>query len=91
LFRATARRDGAGGIRKRIVTTTFCHVGIGSWARSARWRTSSYSGDNGGNCIQVGMAALAIAVRDSKNPGGPQLAFTAEAWTAFTGQLKANR
>jgi hypothetical protein len=58
---------------------------------SATWRTSSYSGDNGGDCIQVTTTAPAIAVRDSKNPAGPQLAFTAEAWTAFTRQLKTNR
>ena len=54
------------------------------------WRTSSYSGSNGGNCIEVAAAASAVAVRDSKDPAGPELAFPAAAWTAFAGQLKTS-
>jgi hypothetical protein len=54
------------------------------------WRKSSYSGSNGGNCIEVAATGRAVAVRDSKNPGGPKLAVTAAAWTAFTSQLKAD-
>jgi hypothetical protein len=54
------------------------------------WRTSSYSGDNGGTCVEVGTAGAAVAVRDSKHPDGPQLAFTAGTWQAFTAQLKAS-
>jgi hypothetical protein len=57
---------------------------------SARWRTSSYSGDNGGNCVEVGTAAHAIAVRDSKDPAGTVLTFAAHAWTAFAEQVKAD-
>ena len=54
------------------------------------WRTFSYSGSNGGNCIEVAAAASAVAVRDSKDPGGPELAFPAAAWTAFARQLKTS-
>ena len=32
-------------------------------------------GNNGGNCVEVGAAAQLIAVRDSKDPHGPRLAF----------------
>ena len=39
------------------------------------WRTSSYSGSNGGTCVEVGTTGPAVAVRDSKHPNGPQLAF----------------
>ena len=53
------------------------------------WRTSSYSGSNGGTCIEVGAAGSAIAVRDSKNQDGPHLAFSADTWQAFTDHLKA--
>ena len=57
---------------------------------SIAWRTSSYSGDNGGTCIEVGTTGLIIAVRDSKDQGGPQLAFPADIWQAFANQLKAS-
>ena len=55
---------------------------------TASWRKSSYSGDNGGACVEVGTTGPAVAVRDSKHPDGPQLAFPAPAWHAFTTQLK---
>ncbi len=35
------------------------------------WRTSSYSGDNGGACVEVGTTGPAVAVRDSKHPDSP--------------------
>ena len=55
----------------------------------AVWRKSSYSGSNGGTCIEVGTAGPTVAVRDSKDPDGPRLAFAAATWKAFAGQLKA--
>jgi len=55
---------------------------------SATWRTSSYSGNNGGNCVEVGNAARVIAVRDSQDPHGPVLAFDPEYWQQFTDQVK---
>src|ERR1035441_10117798 len=53
-----------------------------------RWRKPSYSGSNGGNCIEVQAASDAINVRDSKDAGGPKLAFGLEAWGAFAAQAK---
>lgn len=47
----------------------------------AQWRKSSYSGTNG--CVEVALADDGIAVRDSKDPGGVALEFTAHEWTAF--------
>ena len=55
----------------------------------AVWRKSSYSGSNGGTCVEVGTAGLAVAVRDSKEPDGPRLAFAADTWKAFAEQVKA--
>ncbi|OKJ50272.1 toxin [Streptomyces sp. CB02009] len=49
----------------------------------ASWRKSSYSGDNGGECIEVADLAAHIAVRDSKNPEGPAFLATPAAFTAF--------
>ncbi len=53
------------------------------------WRTSSYSGDNGGACVEVGTTGPAVAIRDSKHPDGPWLAFAVATWETFTNQLKA--
>ncbi|MES9539323.1 DUF397 domain-containing protein [Actinomadura sp. NPDC000600] len=38
-----------------------------------KWRKSSYSASNGGNCVELAGAAGAVAVRDSKDPDGPVL------------------
>ena len=54
------------------------------------WRTSSYSGSNGGNCIEVAATAHAVAVRDSKDPHGAALMFGPQDWRHFTGQIKAD-
>jgi hypothetical protein len=47
------------------------------------WYKSSFSGSEGGQCVEVAHAPGAVHVRDSKDPAGPSLAFTAEEWTAF--------
>lgn len=48
------------------------------------WRKASYSGDNGGACVEVAAAPDAlVAVRDSKDPDGPALTFTASRWREF--------
>jgi hypothetical protein len=56
------------------------------------WRKSSHSGGNGGGCIEVGAHAGPgrVLVRDTKNRGGPVLAFNARTWQRFTSQLKAD-
>ena len=51
------------------------------------WRKSTYSGDNGGECVEVA-AAGAVLVRDTTDHTGPVLTFTAEAWRAFTATIK---
>lgn len=47
------------------------------------WRKARRSMANG-NCVEVRPMNGAIAVRDSKNPGGFVLAYSAESWRAFT-------
>ncbi|OHV35629.1 MULTISPECIES: DUF397 domain-containing protein [Pseudofrankia] len=47
------------------------------------WRTSSYSNGAGGMCVEVAPLAGGMVVRDSKNPAGPVLAFSAAEWDAF--------
>jgi hypothetical protein len=51
---------------------------------------SSYSGNSGGNCVEVGDAGRVIAVRDSKDPHGPVLAFSPQTWRRFAAQVKAD-
>jgi hypothetical protein len=53
------------------------------------WRKSSYSGSNGGQCVEVGNDARLIAVRDSKDPDGSVLSFAAGTWAAFAERVKA--
>jgi hypothetical protein len=55
----------------------------------AVWRISSHSGNTGGNCVEVAFTAETVAVRDSKNPSGPVLAFGAHAWASFLDRLGA--
>ncbi|HEX6471724.1 MAG TPA: DUF397 domain-containing protein [Streptosporangiaceae bacterium] len=50
---------------------------------SARWRKSSHSGQEGTECVEVARLSRAVAVRDSKDPEGPKLAFSRSEWRAF--------
>ncbi|GAA1275583.1 hypothetical protein GCM10009665_73380 [Kitasatospora nipponensis] len=55
------------------------------------WRRSTHSGGNG-NCVEVAVPAPAtVAVRDSKDPSGPQLRFSPAAWDAFAGAAGSGR
>ena len=53
----------------------------------SNWRKSSYSGSNGGECVEVA-AAEAVIVRDTSDRNGPTLAFSAAAWSVFTVTIK---
>jgi hypothetical protein len=56
------------------------------------WIKSTYSGGEGGNCIEwaptYASANGLVPVRDSKTPEGPSLGFTPDAWTAFVGAVR---
>ncbi|HTW01964.1 MAG TPA: DUF397 domain-containing protein [Streptosporangiaceae bacterium] len=57
----------------------------------ADWRKSSYSGGNGGGCVEVARNLPGvIAVRDSKDPQGPALAVTPAQWHAFLDSIRAD-
>ncbi len=54
----------------------------------ARFRKSSYSGGNN-DCVEVATNVPGVvAVRDSKNPGGPVLTFTPIEWREFLDSLR---
>ncbi|WP_435611804.1 DUF397 domain-containing protein [Streptomyces sp. bgisy159] len=53
------------------------------------WRKSSHSSPNADNCLEVlDTHPAGIPVRDSKNPHGPALLFTASPWAVFVGAVK---
>ncbi|SCL41673.1 protein of unknown function [Micromonospora pallida] len=50
----------------------------------AVWRKSTRSGGSGGDCVEVAdNLPGVVAVRDSKDPHGPALAFATGSWSAF--------
>ncbi|WP_328340074.1 DUF397 domain-containing protein [Micromonospora sp. NBC_00421] len=55
----------------------------------AIWHKSTRSSGNSGDCIEVADNLPGIvAVRDSKDPSGPALAFEPATWQAFIGFAK---
>ncbi|GAA4180190.1 DUF397 domain-containing protein [Streptosporangium oxazolinicum] len=56
---------------------------------SAKWRKSSLSGGDGGNCVEVAdLSGNRTAVRDSKDSSGPALVFARAEWAAFVGGVR---
>ncbi|MDM4718368.1 DUF397 domain-containing protein [Micromonospora sp. WMMA1363] len=54
----------------------------------ARWRKSTRSSGNGGNCVEVAdNLPGVVGLRDSKDPTGPALVFGPAAWQAFVAQV----
>jgi hypothetical protein len=52
------------------------------------WRKSSYSGANGGECVEVATTTDTVLVRDSQNRAGNVLSVPASAWRAFVCAVK---
>lgn len=58
---------------------------------AAAWRKSTYSNDDGGECVEVAdNIPDLVPVRDSKNPHGPALLIPHAAWTAFIASLRGD-
>jgi hypothetical protein len=56
----------------------------------ARWRKSSFSGA-GNDCVELVVARIGAAVRDSKNPEAGLVAFENAGWSSFLGVVKEGR
>ena len=56
----------------------------------ANWRKARRSGGNGGECVEVAGLPGTVAVRDSKDPHGPKLAFSRDAWRTFACRVKTD-
>ncbi|MEV6505675.1 DUF397 domain-containing protein [Streptomyces sp. NPDC051642] len=51
-----------------------------------QWRKSSYSSDQGGDCVEIAETPCptsSLAIRDSKTPAGPILTLGPAAFTSF--------
>jgi hypothetical protein len=56
---------------------------------ASNWRKSSYSGGQGGACVEVGTDARVVAVRDTKDNGtGPVLRVSSGDWSRFVKSIK---
>lgn len=54
----------------------------------SNWRKSTYSGGEGGNCVEVGTACGEVLVRDTTNRDGGTLLVHDHAWRAFAHGIK---
>jgi hypothetical protein len=55
------------------------------------WRKSSHSMNNT-ECVEFAVpGASTVAVRDSKDPHGPSLCFSSDAWVAFVTEVGQGR
>ncbi|WP_217165830.1 DUF397 domain-containing protein [Streptomyces sp. AC512_CC834] len=54
-------------------------------ASGLAWFKSSYSGTEGGDCVEVAPATAVVHVRDSKVDAGPILTVSHETWAGFVG------
>ncbi len=52
-----------------------------------QWRKSSYSSAQG-QCVETAITPGGRAVRDSKDPEGPALSFSRDAWREFIERVK---
>jgi hypothetical protein len=55
--------------------------------KDLNWRKSSYSGNGGGECVEIGKTGH-VLVRDTQDRTGPVLAFSADAWKRFAEQVR---
>ncbi|MFC5956395.1 DUF397 domain-containing protein [Streptomyces pratens] len=47
------------------------------------WHKSSYSGNEGGECVEIAVAPGTVHVRDSKDVDRPHLSVHTAGWAAF--------
>jgi hypothetical protein len=57
-------------------------------ARDLQWRKAARSAGDGA-CVEVAPVNGRIAVRDSMNPGGSWLQYSAQSWRDFIAVVKA--
>jgi len=53
-----------------------------------QWRKATFSGNGGGDCVEVANSTRAVLVRDSKDRDSAILGVPAEAWADFIASLR---
>ncbi|POX39460.1 DUF397 domain-containing protein [Streptomyces sp. Ru73] len=53
-----------------------------------QWFKSSYSGSQGGDCVEVAIAPAAVHIRDSKDIARPGVSASPEAWDSFMSLIR---
>jgi hypothetical protein len=66
----------------RAAWTQFVGLAAGE-PGSLAWSKSSYSGTEGGECVEVAAGTASVHIRDSKNIAGPVLTVSRAAWADF--------
>ena len=54
------------------------------------WRKSTFSGDNGGDCLEAATGPASVLVRDSKDKAGLVLTFSPSVWREFARTIKTS-
>jgi hypothetical protein len=57
-------------------------------ARDLQWRKARRSA-NDGACVEVALVNGEMAIRDSKNPNGSRLQYSAQSWYEFVSAVKS--
>ncbi|MFF4017231.1 DUF397 domain-containing protein [Streptomyces sp. NPDC001843] len=55
-------------------------------ASDLAWFKSSYSGAEGGDCVEVAADTAVVHIRDSKTVAGPVIRVSREVWAGFVGE-----
>ncbi|UYB39485.1 DUF397 domain-containing protein [Streptomyces sp. Je 1-4] len=60
-------------------------------ASALAWFKSSYSGTEGGQCVEVAAGTAVVHIRDSKAVSGPIITVPHEAWAGFVGMASSGQ
>jgi uncharacterized protein DUF397 len=58
-------------------------------SNAVTWRKSSYSGSEGGTCVELADLVTAVGIRDSKNPDGPSLVVGRRELSSLVARVKS--
>lgn len=72
-------------VHRRVAASAMNNAESSTAASGLAWFKSSYSGTEGGQCVEVAAGSAAVRVRDSKTVAGSMLTVSREAWSRFVG------